>query len=73
MTDINFVAVFGFLISLFRSFVVVALAWFTLRWLDYRMGFVFKTWWSELDGHSKAIYLSARCFAVFLAFSICMA
>lgn len=71
--DQYLVAFFAFSLSLLRTFTVVMLAWFTLRQLDKRMGFVFKTWWEKADDKAKAYYLAARCFAVFLAFSICMA
>tara|TARA_R110001606_G_scaffold339509_1_gene487585 strand:- start:128 stop:346 length:219 start_codon:yes stop_codon:yes gene_type:complete len=67
------IALFAFLLSLGRALAVVLLAWFTLRWLDIRVGFTFKEWWEKADDKSKAIYLAARCFAVFLAFAICMA
>lgn len=67
------VTFFAFAISLLRTFTVVMLAWFTLRQLDKRMGFEFAEWWKNADDKAKAHYLAARCFAVFLAFSICMA
>ncbi|ELB2912191.1 MULTISPECIES: hypothetical protein [Vibrio] len=71
--DQYLIAFFAFALSLIRTFTVVMLAWFTLRQLDKRMGFVFADWWKEADDKAKAYYLAARCFAVFLAFSICMA
>ncbi|MEZ9525705.1 hypothetical protein [Enterovibrio norvegicus] len=71
--DQYLIAFFAFTLSLLRAFTVVMLAWFTLRQLDKRMGFVFKVWWDKADDKAKAHYLAARCFAVFLAFSICMA
>jgi hypothetical protein len=67
------VALFAFALSLLRATTVVLLAWFTLRFFDNRMGFVFADWWKKADDKAKAFYLAARCFAVFLAFSICMA
>ena len=67
------IALVAFCLSLARALAVVLLAWFTLRWLDGRVGFTFKNWWDKADDQSKAIYLAARCFAVFLAFAICMA
>lgn len=71
--DQQLFAFFAFAISLLRTFTVVMLAWFTLRELDKRMGFVFKDWWEKADDKDKVYYLAARCVAVFLAFSICMA
>jgi len=69
----EFVALIAFALSLGRALAVVLLAWFTLRFLDKRIGLNFKNWWDKADDRSKAIYLAARCFAVFLAFAICMA
>lgn len=69
----DYIAVIAFILSLGRALAVVLLAWFTLRWLDVRMGFKFRDWWGGADDRSKAIYLAARCFAVFVAFAICMA
>jgi hypothetical protein len=67
------IAVFAFAISLLRTLTVVTLAWLTLRQFDKSMGFKFADWWKEADDKAKAFYLGARCFAVFLAFSICLA
>lgn len=67
------IALIAFALSLVRTTTVVVLAWFTLRWLDKQMGFVFADWWRDASDRSKAIYLAARCFAVFLAFAVCMA
>lgn len=71
--DQSLIAFFAFAISLLRTLTVVTLAWLTLRQFDKSMGFKFADWWKEADDKAKALYLGARCFAVFLAFSICMA
>lgn len=67
------IAFFAFAISLLRTLSVITLAWLTLRQFDKSLGFKFADWWNKADDKAKAFYLGARCFAVFLAFSICMA
>ncbi|MDN3611341.1 hypothetical protein ACODM8_16795 [Vibrio ostreicida] len=64
---------FAFAVSLLRTLTVVMLAWLTLRLFDKSLGITFANWWNHADDNAKAVYLGARCIAVFLAFSLCLA
>lgn len=66
-------ALIAFALSLLRTVSVVVLAWVVLRQLDKSIDFNFASWWEFADDRSRSIYLGARCFAVFLAFALCMA
>ena len=70
--DQGIIALFAFLLSLVRVYAVIVFAFYTLRFLDTRIDFKFSEWWVGADDNAKAIYLAARCFAVFVAVAICL-